>query len=99
MIDNFEERLCEAHCCAAKVADEYVKKESKGRASEQDFITLILLDQYLDTLDRYKKSISLDDHDHHECGCEKSDSCISENQARFILEQITTICGACSCNC
>lgn len=100
MISGFEDKLCEARCCAAKVGDEYVKKMSKGRASDQDFYTLIMLTQYVDTLERYKNSISLDSHK-DKCGCHHEDdgSCITESQAQFILEQITTICGACSCNC
>lgn len=96
MIDNLCERINEANCCAVKVASDYVYRKQKGRVTENDFYQLILMDQYLDVLNRYEKSLHLTEH--NKCGCSHNEhSCINETQARFILEQITTICGSCSC--
>lgn len=96
MICDLSEKICEARCCAAAHADAYVKKASKGRVTEQDFYELLLLDQYLDALGRYEKSVHLGQG----CGCSSGNgSCLSEDEAKSILNQIATICGGCSCNC
>lgn len=99
MICDFNTKICEAHCCAALHAAAYVKKAEKGRATENDLFQLVLLNQYLDSLDRYKNSLPLTSS---KCGCGGSghgDSCLSEEQAQSILNQIATICGGCTCNC
>ena len=98
MICDLSAKICEAHCCAALQAGEYVKKASKGRATEQDFYTLIILNQYLNSLDGYKKSLSLGGGCTG-CGHGGGTSCLTEAEVKLILEQVSSICGGCSCNC
>lgn len=96
---DIDKKVCEARCCAAKWTAKYVYRKSKGRATEQDFYTLLLIDAYMDTLVRYKNSLPLDQDCC--CGCNECPtfSCLNEEQAAAILEQLHTICGGCSCNC
>lgn len=91
-------KICEAHCCAATLADSYVYKASKGRATEQDYFTLLLVDSYLDSLDRYKNTVSLSTGC-TACGSGSGGSCLTEGDVRFILAQISIVCGGCTCNC
>lgn len=96
---DIDKKVCEARCCAAKWAAEYVGRIEKGRDTFQDFVTLILIDSWLDALERYKNSLPLD----HDCCCgcteEPTYSCLTEEQVSAILEQVNTICGGCSCSC
>jgi hypothetical protein len=99
MIDCLEKKICEAHCCASVWAADYVYRKTKGRVTEEDFIKLVMVNQYLDSLDRYKNSLSLGHSKCSSCNSTEDASCLTEAQAQFILDQITTICGSCSCNC
>lgn len=98
MID-LSTKVCEARCCAGQYAAGYVTKKQKGRATDDDFIQLMLLHSYVEALQRYEKSLPLDGKG---CGCGeggKGDSCLSEQEVLFIIAQVSTICGGCTCNC
>lgn len=88
-VECFDERLDKARCCALDLADGYVKLASKGRETEQTFNNLMMLGAYMSSLERY--------------ACERknklSSPCLSCDQVEKIFDQISILCGGCSCNC
>lgn len=97
-IQYLNNKLCVAKCCAAQIGAKYVNDINHGVDSDQMFIGIIVLNQRIKTLQRYIKSLSLP----NECECDPEhpeSSCLNEDQVQYIIEQIHSVCGGCSCNC
>lgn len=50
------EKISDAKCCIVDTAEKYVKNVSKGNYIESDFFELILLNGYINSLERYDDS-------------------------------------------
>lgn len=123
MVKCFDEKLKHAQCCILKYASNYVSKVSRGEGSEQELNTLILMDGYLNALERYVadpqpcvdkfgylkngssfitfkgKALYLSGKKHKVAVAPNCFNCLTEDQVNKIFEQISTVCGSCSCNC
>lgn len=123
MVECFSERLSKAQCCALEYSNKYVKAVSHGEGTDQMFNTLMLLDSYLNTLERYSSSpwvcvdhtgymkhsgsfLSFNGKALYLSGANRTIfvepdclNCVTEEEVNKIFEQISVLCGGCSCNC
>jgi len=117
IVECFDERLAKAKCCALTLSSDYVAMANKGRNTDQMFNTLMLVDAYMNTLEKYcpTPTVSYKDylfylrlhnkevylHDTGKCVCIDPDlfNCLTTYDVEAIFDQISTLCGGCSCNC
>ena len=90
MVPCFDERLCKAEKCSLAFADNYVKLANKGRNGEQEFNNLMMLNAYMETLERYAGDCERKKLDLH---------CLCPQDIEKIFDQVSILCGGCSCNC
>lgn len=89
-VECFDQRLSKAQSCALTLADDYVKLANKGRNDEQAFNTLMMVNAYMTTLERYAQDCERKKLDLH---------CLCASGVESIFDQISILCGGCSCNC
>ena len=90
-VDCFHERLRKAKCCSFNLADEYVKLANKGRNTDNLFNSLMMVNAYMTALENYACALEKKLHLHH--------ICLNGWQVEKIFDQISILCGGCSCNC
>lgn len=76
----------DAKCCVAEYAAAYVTASTFGNNTDDMFYELLLLNAYIDALTR------------KECGsCDES--CLTDDEKCFILNQIALKCESFKCGC
>jgi hypothetical protein len=81
------QKIENAKCCVANFSNAYVKACTFGTSTMEMFYELILLNAYIRALERY------------ECSCKSCDTCLTEDEVCFILNQIALKCEAFACGC
>lgn len=81
------DKIEEAKCCVGNFSNAYVKARTFGDATDDMLYELILLNAYVEALERYN------------CGCDSCDKCLTEEEVCFILVQISLKCDTFACNC
>lgn len=80
------QKIESAKNCVSEFANAYVKASTFGNNSDDMFYELILLNAYIEALERY------------DCGC-GGEKCLSEEEVCEILNQIALKCESFKCGC
>lgn len=80
---SVKDAICLAKECAFKAAEQRVNDVTFGFDKEETFFNLLMLNAYIDVLERYK--------------C--SNTCLNDEEICLIVEKINYFCSSCNCKC